>query len=224
MRSSMSPRNQNPPEEVERSPWIRQKRSQRMSEIIRTAAEVFAVQGYDGTNMEDIAARMNMRGPSLYHYASSKEQLFLTCVESINAEVIERLAAVADSGGAAIDRLHRLFHQQVLLEAQEYREFLPLFLQIYLPDPELRDRVSVLRRRHGEIFERVAKEAVEDGEVSAAQWKRNLLLTMGAIAYVRDWYEADGVESPDQLAEDVATRLISAMVDGFRSADAAEPP
>lgn len=165
--------------------------------------------------MEQIGARMGMRGPSLYHYASSKEELFLQCVQTINDEVVDRLTALAEVDAPPVDRLQRMLREQVLIEIGEYRHYLPLFLQMYLPDPALRERVAALRHRHGEIFRRVAHEAVEAGEISADQWHRNLLLTMGGTAYVRDWYQPDGPDSPEELADDVARRLIGALISGF---------
>jgi len=197
------------------SEWVQKKRDERIRVLIRAAAEVFARRGYEGTNMEEIGNRMGLRGPSLYHYASSKEDLFLTCVETINAEVVGRLTELAEADGPPRERLHQLFREQVLFETVQYRDYLPLFLQVYLPDPALRERVAELRHLHGEIFERVAREAVASGEISEDNWHRNLLLATGAIAYVRDWYQPDGLETPESLADDIATRLVSALVRGF---------
>lgn len=196
------------------SDWVQRKRDERMRVLIRAAAEVFAKRGYDGTNMEEIGSRMGMRGPSLYHYASSKEDLFLKCVETINAEVVGRLTELAEGEGQPLERLHRLFREQVLFETVEYRDYLPLFLQVYLPDSALRERVAELRRGHGEIFARVAREAVAAGEISDDNSHRNLLLAIGAIAYVRDWYQAHGPETPEALADDIATRLVSGLLGG----------
>lgn len=191
---------------------VERKRQERMRLLFRTAAEVFAERGFQGTNLEEIAARMHLRGPSLYHYVSSKEELFLRCVDAINQEVIERLRPVAEAGDPPIERLRRLFYQQALLEIRDYKDFLPLFLQVFIPDARIRDRVRYLRRRHGAIFEDVMREAVAAGEVPANRWKFRMLLALGALNYVRDWYDPNGVTSPEEFAEIVAAEVLNGLI------------
>jgi len=52
------------------------KKQERTQKLLRTAAEVFAEKGYDNTSLEDIAEKMDMRAPSLYHYVKTKEELY----------------------------------------------------------------------------------------------------------------------------------------------------
>jgi AcrR family transcriptional regulator len=42
-----------------------------------------------------IAAELDLRGPRLYHYFSSEEELSLSCVHKSAAEVCARLRAIA---------------------------------------------------------------------------------------------------------------------------------
>jgi AcrR family transcriptional regulator len=45
-------------------------------EILRTALEVFAKQGYRGTSLRELAGAVNLSQAGLLHYFDSKEQLF----------------------------------------------------------------------------------------------------------------------------------------------------
>ena len=115
---------------------VARKRAERQRLMERVAAEVFAERGYERASLEEIAARLDMRGASLYHYYPSKEDLFLAAVQNATAEVVARLREVASSGGPAVDRLRRLFVSQALVELRAYPSFAPLFL-MHLPDPVL---------------------------------------------------------------------------------------
>ena len=45
--------------------------------IVRSAARLFAQQGYPGTSMSDLARECGISKPLLYHYVDDKYQLLL---------------------------------------------------------------------------------------------------------------------------------------------------
>lgn len=178
---------------------VARKRAERQRLMERVAAEVFAERGYDRTSLEEIAARLDMRGASLYHYYPSKEDLFLAAVQNATAEVVARLREVASSGGPAVERLRRLFVSQALVELRDYPSFAPLFL-MHLPDPVLDARVRELSREHAAVFRDLAAEVGGD-PVST-------YLALGSLAYLRRWYDPAGTLTAEELAEQVADRLL----------------
>ncbi|RTL65417.1 MAG: TetR/AcrR family transcriptional regulator [Pseudonocardiaceae bacterium] len=182
---------------------VARKRAERQRLMERVAAEVFAERGYERASLEEIAARLDMRGASLYHYYPSKEDLFLAAVQNATAEVVARLREVASSGGPAVDRLRRLFVSQALVELRDYPSFAPLFL-MHLPDPVLDARVRELSREHAAVFrEVVAEVAAERGDALIATY-----LALGSLAYLRRWYDPSGALSAEELADHVADRLL----------------
>ncbi len=73
---------------------VARKRAERIRRIEEATARIFAERGYDRANFDDIASCLGLRGPSLYHYFGSKEEMFLACVEYSAAEVMQRLEAI----------------------------------------------------------------------------------------------------------------------------------
>jgi AcrR family transcriptional regulator len=190
---------------------VERKRAARLQRVLRTAAQVFAERGYEGTGLEEVASRLDLRGPSLYHYCTSKDDLFLRCIETTAAAVVERLEQVAGSGASPLARLQRLFYEQVLFQIREYPDVVPLFLRIYVPVEAIRARTRELRRAHAQVFRRVAKEAVDAGEIDADMWWMRTLLAMGAMAHVQEWYRMDGTQGPEELAAQIAGVLIDQL-------------
>jgi TetR/AcrR family transcriptional regulator, cholesterol catabolism regulator len=88
------------------------KRARRIEHLERTAVQIFAQNGYDGTNFDLIAAELDLRGPSRYHYFSSKEELFLRCVQKSAAEVFARLRTIAGGDLPPGEKLRALFREQ----------------------------------------------------------------------------------------------------------------
>lgn len=195
-----------PPEPVSRTG---RKRAQRIELVERVAARVFAEKGYDGANLELIAAELDLRGPSLYHYFSSKEELFLRCVRKSWDEVRSRLAAIAGADLVPADKLRGLFREQVLIEVRDYPEFVPLFFTLRAPVPHLHDEVLRIRREHAAIFERVAEQIRRRSKASRADVRVWLGVAFGALAYLNEWYDPGGRLGVDALADRLADTLVA---------------
>lgn len=186
---------------------VARKRAERRRHLERTAAEVFAERGYEGANFDEIGARLNLRGASLYHYYTSKEDLFLRAVENAHAEVLDRLRPIVETDQPAEQRLRRLFAEQVLIEFRDYPAFAPLFL-MSVPEPAIARRLTELRREHGELFRSLAREVAELHGVPRRRASIAVLLALGSLAYVHSWYNPRGELSIEQMTDEIADQLL----------------
>lgn len=67
--------------------------------ILAAALDLFSVKGYDGTTIDDIAARVGIKGPSIYKYLKGKADLFRALGEKIEEEYsvgIDRVLSEAE--------------------------------------------------------------------------------------------------------------------------------
>ncbi|HET7388044.1 MAG TPA: TetR/AcrR family transcriptional regulator [Nocardioidaceae bacterium] len=186
---------------------VGRKRQRRTQEILHTAALAFAERGYDGANFEDIAARMQMRGPSLYYYFGSKEELLRACLDQTAEAVTGRAHEVASGPGFVRTRLRRLFADQLLVQLRDFPEFIALFLHLQLTDQPLREHIHRLRRAHGDVYRALVEEGIAAGELDDGA-RRNLLHAFGALAYVDDWYRPGAGADVEDLADQVAGEVL----------------
>ncbi len=187
------------------------KRAARVARIERTAARVFAEKGYEGANLDDIAAELDLRGSSLYHYFSSKEELFLRCLRNSADEVFLRLRSILDSHDDPATALRALLREQVLIELRDFPEFVPLFFATYLPVPELRNEVLRLRQEHAKILEGAARRMHPTAPSVSPDVRVWLGIAFGSLAYLQEWYDPAGVMSTEQLADRMADVLLAAF-------------
>lgn len=83
----------------------------RREQILLTAAELFAVRGYEATTIRDIARRLEIRPSGLYHYFASKEEIVRTVLTGFSETVVgeyERAIARATDDADAIRRMIRV--------------------------------------------------------------------------------------------------------------------
>jgi len=87
------------------APRWRRRPSERPTEILEAALEVFAERGLAGARVEDIASRAGVSKGTVYLYFSGKEELFREAVQDKVTRTLEGLAA-ATPAGRPTERLH----------------------------------------------------------------------------------------------------------------------
>jgi AcrR family transcriptional regulator len=112
------------------------RRPDRRSEILVTAARLFAEQGFHATSMRDLCAALSMSPGNLYHWFPSKQAIIAAFVEADRATTASRLAALSTAGDLASAAVPQIIGYVTTATDAEIR----LFLEIYaaaLRDPEL---------------------------------------------------------------------------------------
>jgi AcrR family transcriptional regulator len=189
------------------------KRAERISQLERVAARMFAERGFEAVGFEDIGATLDLRGPSLYHYFSSKEELFLACIRQSAREVASRLETICKQGSEPMETLRALFEEQVIIELRDYPEYVPLFFKLYVPSEEIRKEILALRRAQAEIFENTVRSVFGLAPGARLVHQRVALeVAFGALAYLPEWYRPDGELSVDEIAKTMGVSLVAQFV------------
>lgn len=170
--------------------------------ILLTAARLFAVQGYDGTSLQDIASAVNFTKAGLYHYFASKQEILdsiiLKLLADMRVRVGEQVLAQADHAG----RLRAFMVAHVAFITENLAEFRTMFGarggvgQAYTPD-QIKAReayadmlLQILRDGHA------AGAFLTDADPSIAAQG-----ILGMLNGVSRWYRPTGPRSAESIAE-----------------------
>lgn len=105
----------------------------RRTEIIAAATDLFLSEGYERTSMRNIAARLNVTPTTLYLYFENKEHLLYEMVRGAFQTLIRDLGTALSGSGDPVERLHRGLetfvrfgrsqpdHYRVMFTYQSYR-------------------------------------------------------------------------------------------------------
>ena len=192
--------------------------------LLRVAVEVFNERGYDGTSMEDLAARLGITKSSIYHHVAGKAELLRLAVD----RALDALFAVTAEPAAH----HRPGDRPARARGPAQRRGAGRRAAV-------RDAAAAGARQHrggaggaapparastGCVTELVAEaEAAGDvrPDVDPALTSR---LLFGLVNSLTEWYRPDGGLTGPDLADAVVTdrlrRPAAAAPDGVRSTPA----
>jgi AcrR family transcriptional regulator len=183
-------------------------RSVTAADVLDAAKTLFAARGYHGTSLKDVAARLEIRTPSLYHHMESKSGLLRDIVMETLADVRREfegvLTTVATPAGqlAEATRVYALHHathrREALIVSNETR---------HLPDPEL-GRAQEMRRGHERQFRQIILEGAATGDFSVASPKLASFAIREMCVSVARWFREDGSFTPDDVAEEYARQAL----------------
>ena len=174
---------------------ITAKRAALRQRIIAVALEAFAARGFEATTTVEIADTLQMTGPSLYHYFSTKEELLYACMDFILEQLHTDLSAAAASKGTAQERMVRVVRAQLKVElgagGAASLVNAHLYGPNYLTQVLLPERSEALRERQRalvKVFRDLISEGEASGEFVVADTRIAAFNVLAVVQYSSVWY------------------------------------
>ncbi|RSL30514.1 TetR/AcrR family transcriptional regulator [Salibacterium salarium] len=138
--------------------------------ITRTALELFAENGYDGTSMSDIAKQVGIKKPSLYNHFDSKKTLFLSVIDDVFRSYVDYVnQSLIERQVEAVEKQLK----QVLISTAQFlssHHVGMLYMRVLMfPPLELKEtimhRFEAFEGETDEIFIQLFEVGVQNGEI-----------------------------------------------------------
>ena len=186
------------------------KSAQKREAIVRAAIEIINAKSYALATMSEIAAALDLRDATLYHYFPDKQSLAYACHRRSLERFEHLLQTVSRTGGIGEEKL-RLFIRGLLLDSQQHGSLLYFGDYSYLDSPQ-RTAVSAWADRLKAILVRFLKEGMEDGSIVQCEPEIVVNLLLGMLIWMAKW-----TPSIEGLTVDRLMNAIDAF--GFRGLD-----
>lgn len=173
-----------------------------LSPISRAALRCFAVNGYHGTTIRQIASAAGLSVPGIYHYFGSKQDILVDLCEVAMGELISASERAIDEAGVnVLDRFDALVECLVQFHADFADVAFVTFSEIRSLKDEALVRHLAARRREQELITALVEEGVETSVFQAPD-PRHVARAISSICIgISQWYRSDQGLSVDELSE-----------------------
>ena len=168
--------------------------------MLRAAAQCFNEKGFSGTSLKDVSAILGLTDAALYYYVKNKEELVYLCylrAGDVGREAMDRAVA---TGGNGLDTVRRYlrFHLEAFTGERG-----PIAIMSEIPslDPEHRQEILDVSRRHSARFEALLEQGIEDGSIAPCDVRMTGNAIMGALNWVPKWYRGDAAVAEQVVRE-----------------------
>jgi AcrR family transcriptional regulator len=178
--------------------------------ILEHAARLFAMKGFEGTSLQDIAESSGLTRPAVYHYFASKDEMLATLVAETSGLAAEKLAAIRQDpkldSTAKLRAVTAAIVQQRLDAPEQFRMLERS--EDSLPEPTASQHRAARRAVLAEVSG-VLHEGILSGEFRPCDERLGALSVLGMCNWVAWWYRPGSASSPDAVIEELANNATS---------------
>jgi AcrR family transcriptional regulator len=179
------------------------------------ALTLFAERGYRASTMADIGAALGIKGPSLYRYFRSKQDVLVEIMTSTMTTLLAAQAVAHTSTRDPVVAVRRMVEAHVRFHAAHREEAFVGSRELGSLEKPARNSVLELRRRYEGRLRAAIADGVKAGEfaVGSERLASYAILDMGMG--VAAWFRPAGPHSVDEVAyahADFALALLKTAV------------
>ena len=184
--------------------------------VLKTAAQLFLEKSFGRTSMNDVADRLNITKPALYHYFNNKEDILLECYRLGVGLIEETLNEIADHGGNGLQKVEAFIQSYATVMTVNFGRCVMRLDEGDLTS-EARAEVRTYKRKIDRRLRSFLQEGIDDGSIAPCDTKIAAFAIAGALNWICMWYEPDGALSPEEIAAQFALTLTQGLAAQKRS-------
>ncbi|UCG85542.1 MAG: TetR family transcriptional regulator [Gemmatimonadota bacterium] len=172
---------------------------ERLHNLLRTAADVFAEQGYHATSMRDLAKATGMSLAGMYYYVRCKDELLYQVQERCFLSVLEGARRALEASTDPGDRIDRVIRHHVTFFTEHMSEMKVLSHEADSLTKERQDSINQLKKEYVTLLAQLIGDA--QGDAAKVDSHVAAYALFGMMNWIYTWYDPAGRVKPAQLAE-----------------------
>jgi len=177
------------------------KKVQKIEEIRRVTAHLFARKGYHTTSMREIARELGMDKSSLYHYFKSKEELLFKLANDAIDDCLTTLEQICSADIPPEDKLKKVLRFYILYYAGDQEGLILMANELNSLNEEYRSILIKKERRYVELIKDILNKLADQGKIKHIHSSIATFAFFGMVHYTINWYHREGSVGLDELAD-----------------------
>ncbi len=174
--------------------------------VLKTAAELFLEKSYGRTSLNDVAKRLNITKPALYHYFHNKEDILLGCYGWGTKLIEESVSEIAEHDGTGLEKVEAFIYSYANVMTVNFGRCVMRMDEGDL-SPGARTKVRASKRKIDRRLRSFIQEGIEDHSIAACDAKIAAFAIAGALNWICMWYEPEGALSAEEISSQFARTL-----------------
>lgn len=182
-------------------------RERKLLDIVKAAAEVFREHGFEVGTLEDVADRLGITRPALYHYINSKQELLAITLNYLLDLGLAEVAIIEQREADALLRLRALIISFITMIGNERSLFTVLFRDGAGLDEPYRTVILPKERKYIDYFQRAIGDAMKAGYLPVIPETLATMTILGACIWTYTWLDPAGPIPLERAATLIAAFL-----------------
>jgi len=175
------------------------KPTDRKSEIIAIAAQLFKEKGYSAVTMRDIAQAMNIKAASLYNHIKSKQEILVLIIIEIAEEFTQTMENIVHSEETTIQKLEKVIQLHIDITLRNADALACLNNDwMHLADAELAYFIK-MREDYEDNFRTIIKNGIANQEIKNLNVEVIIFSTLSTLRTLYLWYGKKKSPNPSVL-------------------------
>jgi AcrR family transcriptional regulator len=183
--------------------------------VLHTAAQLFLEKSYARTSLNDVADRLNITKPALYHYFRNKEEIFLACYRLGAALIEDILNDIAAHCGNGLEKVDAFIYSYANVLTVNFGRCVIRLDEGDL-SPEAVAEVRSYKRKIDTRLRSFIQEGIRDGSITPCDPKIAAFSIAGAVNWISVWYDPQGPLSAEEIAAQFSRTLTQGLARAAR--------
>lgn len=188
------------------------KPSDRKTEIITIAAQLFKEKGYSAVTMRDIAQAMNIKAASLYNHIKSKQEILMLIIIEIAEEFTNTILQIVNSDETTIRKLEKVIQLHIDITLRNSDALACLNNDwMHLADAELTYFIK-MREQYEEHFRAIINQGITNNEIKNLNVEVIIFSTLSTLRTLYIWYGKKKSLNPSILKSHMIEVLLKGII------------
>jgi AcrR family transcriptional regulator len=179
---------------------------------------MFLEKSYSRTSLNDVAKRLSITKPALYHYFHNKEEILLGCYRWGTALIEKNLNTVAVRYRTGLEKVEAFINLYAHAMTANFGRCVMRIDESDLSSAA-RAEVRAYKRKIDRRLRSFLQEGIEDGSITPCDPKIAAFSIAGALNWICMWYEPDGALSADEIG----AQFVQTFMQGLARQRSAQP-